>query len=95
MEETALQRIGKVCHVAPSALFSPEDYAPRFDSLLQRGYSWLNMNAAGIVNKMLIVIIEYPSYATEVVGRTSVNYSGPNNLGGKTQWDATDLIFLQ
>lgn len=98
-EETALKRVGvglqEVCYISHSVLCMSEDYAPHFDALLQRGYSWLNMNAAGIVNETLIVIIELPNYVTEIVGKTSVNYSGPGIIGGKAQWDATDRIFLQ
>lgn len=59
-----------------------------------RGYSWLNMNAAGIVGDRLIVVIELPSSVTEGVGRTSVNYSGPSIIDGKVQWDADGFIIV-
>ena len=73
-----------------SALIPAEDYALRFDSHLDAGHSWINMNAAGILNDVLLVIIELPTYKNNLPrDKVSVNFSGANIMNGKPQWDAS------
>ena len=94
VEDTSIVDKEAKCYIPRSALMTPEEYAPRFEELLGRGYSWLNMNATGILGQMLIITVTLPSYTTENKGETSVNYSGPPVVKGRTQWDATEYIIL-
>jgi len=71
------------------ALRSPAEYADHFDELLNRGYSWLNLSALGVLDGELIVCVELPRDTTGVFGRTSVNLSGPPLDAGKPVWDAS------
>jgi len=74
-----------------SALTTPEDYAPRFDEHLAKGYSWINMNAAGILGDSLLVVIELPSYVSGAPkDKVAVNLSGAAMLNGKTVWNADE-----
>jgi hypothetical protein len=91
-EDTTIRRQGRDCYIAQSSLFTPEDYAPRFDALLSQGYSWLNMNWAGIVGDTLIIVIELPVAISGIAGKTSVNFSGPRLIDGKPQWNAAGFI---
>ena len=68
------------------------DYETRFDSHLDAGHSWINMNAAGILDDALLVIIELPRYKNSVPrDKVSVNFSGAAMLNGKSQWDASEM----
>jgi hypothetical protein len=95
IEDSAVRREKQFCYLALSDLSSPENYANRFAQLMMHGYSWLNMNAAGIVDHTLIVVIELPNYVTTTIGKTSVNYSGAPIIYGQSKWDANDRIFLE
>jgi hypothetical protein len=67
------------------------DYAARFDSYLDAGHSWINMNAAGILDDALLVIIELPRYKNNVPrDKVSVNFSGAAIVNSKPQWDASE-----
>ena len=84
---------GEVTFIPRSTLATPEEYAARFDAHLDAGYSWINMNAAGIIDETLLVIIELPDYSnTTPRGKASVNLSGPNMKDGEIQWDVTNYI---
>jgi hypothetical protein len=64
--------------IARATLRSPAAFARRFEELLQCGYSWINLNAAGIVDGELIVIVEVPRTSSGVpADRVAVNLSGP------------------
>jgi hypothetical protein len=66
------------------------DYEDRFDSHLNAGHSWFNMNAAGVLNDALLVIIELPKYKNNVPrNEVSVGFSGPAMAYGKSQWGAS------
>ncbi len=74
-----------------SALVTPEDYAMRFDEHLGKGYSWINMNAAGILGDTLLVVIELPNYVSgSSRDKVSINFSGAAMLRGKPVWDASE-----
>jgi hypothetical protein len=73
-----------------SALKTPEEYAPYYDALLDAGYPWINMNAFGIVNGALLIVIERPRYTISAPrSKASVNFSGPST---QTGWDLTDWV---
>ena len=84
---------GNVSRVPNSALIPSREYANRFDELLTKGYSWINMNAFGVWKENLIVVIELPSYSSNIPrDKVSVNFSGPVILDGKPQWDLSNRI---
>jgi len=66
-------------HVRRNQLLSPLEYESRFDKLLAKGYSWLNMSCYGVYDGLLIVAIEVPDPRTLYPGcPTSVNLSAPS-----------------
>jgi len=66
-------------HVRRDQLLSPLDYETRFDELLEKGYSWLNMSCYGVHDGSLIVAIEVPGPRTLYPGcPTSVKLSAPS-----------------
>jgi hypothetical protein len=93
-EDTNIEH-GKVIRIPRWALATPEEYAPRFDQHLDAGHSWINMNAAGILDETLLVVIELPKYVNTVPrDKVSVNFSGPSVKDGELQWDATERIII-
>ena len=81
--------------IPKSALIPSEEYAKRFEELLDKGYSWINMNAFGVWEEKLIVVIELPSYSSNISrDKISVNFSGPAMLNGKPQWDLSKRVEL-
>lgn len=84
---------GNVSKVPRSALIPAREYAERFNELLDKGYSWINMSALGVWKGSLIVVIELPSYDNNVPrDKVSVNFSGPVIIDGKPQWDLSERI---
>jgi hypothetical protein len=66
-------------HVRRNQVLSPLEYECRFDELLAKGYSWLNMSCYGVHDGSLIVAIEVPGPRTLYPGcPTSVNLSAPS-----------------
>lgn len=59
-------------------IFTSENYETRFDELLNKGCSWINMNLAGILEDSLFIIIEIPSYGNNIpIEFVAVNFSLP------------------
>jgi hypothetical protein len=80
-------------HVSKNDLFSPESYSPRFDWLLEQGHSWLNLQAAGIFQNTLLVVLETPNDSNKRPGNmTAINLSGPYRQQDKNDWEITDLV---
>lgn len=89
VEDTSIAH-GMPSLIPRSSLITIADYAARFDSHLDAGHSWINMNAAGILNDALLVVIELPGYKNNVPrDKVSVNLSGAAMLNGEPQWDAS------
>ena len=73
--------------ITRKSLVAPEDYEQQFHSLLQAGYSWINLSLYGVHGDSLIVGIELPSEPSKVPpGETSINFSGPAIRNGKVDW---------
>jgi hypothetical protein len=69
---------GHTVRVPRRALCSPEEYADRFEHYLRAGYSWVNLNAAGSVDGVLIVLVEVPENSSGApADQVVVNLSGP------------------
>ena len=85
-----------IIHGTPSliprtSIVSMADYEAVFDSHLNAGHSWINMNAAGILDGALLVIIELPGYKNKVPEqKVSVNFSGAVMMNAKSQWSASE-----
>jgi hypothetical protein len=91
VEDTSIVH-GMPSLIPRNALIPMADYETRFDSHLDAGHSWINMNAAGILDDALLVIIELPRYKNSVPrDKVSVNFSGAAMLNGKSQWDASEM----
>jgi len=84
---------GKVSKIPRRAMIPMNDFAKRFDELLDSGYYWINMNAFGIWMSNLIVVIELPIYKVDIPrNKVSVNFSGPSIIDEKPQWDLSERI---
>jgi hypothetical protein len=79
------------------SLYTPAEFSPRFDEYLSRGYSWLNLSAAGVWNDALLVFVEHPNEGSMTLAGhpqlTSINYSGPIIIDGQPQWRLSPLRF--
>ena len=82
---------GKPSLIQRSALSTSKEYAARFDEHLAKGYSWINLNAAGILGDTLLVVVELPSYVSGIPkDKVAVNLSGATMSNGKTIWNADE-----
>ena len=94
VEDTSVA-YGRVSLIPREALATPEEYAARFEAHLEDGHHWINLNAAGILDDALLVVVELPGYRNTGPGNrdlVSVNLSGPRIMDGKPQWDAGSHI---
>jgi hypothetical protein len=74
-------------------LSTPENYAQRFDWLQAQGYGWINLQAAGIFQDNLLVIIETPKEKRKDLGiPVSINISGPEGRQNPTPWKIVELV---
>jgi hypothetical protein len=79
---------GGYMRVRRMALMPMGEYRERFEALFDQGYSWINLNAAGIFDGNLLVVIELPNYKSGIPrNKVSVNLSGPSLKDGIPQWD--------
>ena len=58
--------------------FSLDAYQIRFQELLGRGYSWINLSALGFFEQAMLIHVEYPNSEYGNASNTRVNFSGPN-----------------
>ena len=73
--------------VTRESLVPPEDYEQQFHTLVQAGYSWINLSLYGLHDDSLVVGIELPSESSKVPpGKTSIQFSGPAIRNGKRDW---------
>lgn len=78
-------------NIPNDSLMSPEQYNARFEFLLERGYSWININFGGVFNGKAVVFIEFPKQAAGIPKhKVPVNFSGPCHR----EWDLTDKIHI-
>ena len=82
---------GKPSLIQRPALFTPEKYEARFDEHLAKGYSWINLNAAGVLDDTLLLVVELPSYFSGAPkDKVAVNLSGATTSNGKDIWNADE-----
>lgn len=58
-------------------MFTVDEYRARFTELCRRGWSWINLEAVGLLDGMLLLHVEVPPRDPEGSAWTSVNMSGP------------------
>jgi hypothetical protein len=69
-------------------IFDFDSYETRFDELLNEGYSWINMNLAGILEDSLFIIIEPPNYKNNIpIEFVAVNFSLPAKEIVNNDWN--------
>ena len=70
-------------------LFTPDNYRQRFCELLEDGHSWINLHISGVLDGLLILSVEWPSYENNIPREyVSVNLSGPRlNADGSPAWN--------
>lgn len=72
-------------------IFTFEDYENRFNEILYQGYSWVNLNFAGILDDALLIVIELPNRETNIEV-TAVNLSLPEKRVVKNDWNISAFI---
>jgi hypothetical protein len=78
-EAADVRPTGHAIEVPQRALCPAEGYADRFEAHLRAGYAWVNLHAAGVVDGVLVVIVEVPNHPSGVpYDRVAVNLSGPS-----------------
>ena len=86
---------GEPLVVESSVLHSPREYAHQFDTMLTRGFPWINMCAAGVLRDALLVEIEHAPIGHRGKS-TAVNLSGPANaVIVRPRWSLEHLITIQ
>lgn len=80
--------------IARDKLIALYHYQDRFSELLNQGYDWINLSAAGVLDDALVVKVELPIKAVGVpCEMVSVNFSGPPlSADGKPLWYLKDII---
>ncbi|MBL8207186.1 MAG: hypothetical protein JNM09_23335 [Blastocatellia bacterium] len=76
-----------------SAFVTPSQYSARFAWLLAQGYSWINLQAAGVFVDTLLVVVELPKDKSNMP-TTAVNFSGPYLIKGKESWNISDMVTI-
>ena len=86
----------KFC-VSRAKLVEPEQYSSRFDELLDRGYSWIHLNVAGILEGALLIIIELPRQTCGAPReRVAVNFGGPTlYVREDPSWDLSKWVKIE
>ena len=68
-----------------------KDYEKIFDELLNKGYSWINLNCMGVLDGCLVLCVELPhSVGNTPREKVQVNYSGPCIIDDKLVWNLRD-----
>jgi len=57
--------------------FTVDEYRVRFTELCSQGWSWINLEAVGLLQGMLLLHVQPPPRTPEGTSWTSVNMKGP------------------
>ncbi|MCP4978002.1 MAG: hypothetical protein GY931_17780 [Maribacter sp.] len=91
IEDPSFSIRGKVWKVPKESLKSIKEYEGRFEELLEKGYSWININFGGIYNDNAIVFIEYPNQSSGLPkDKVPVVPSGPFGH----EWDLSNKLCI-
>jgi len=79
------------------SLLSPEDYRQRFCALLEEGHSWINLHISGVLDGVLILSVEWPSYENNIPREyVSVNLGGPRRgQDGNPDWELAGKLEIR
>lgn len=94
VEDKAIQRFfdsNKPNEISRENIFTFEDYENRFNEILNQGYSWINLNFAGMLDDNLLVMAEFPSSKNNVEF-TAVNLSLPEKRVIENHWNVSSFI---
>jgi len=92
VEDPSFSYRGKEWAIPQTALINSKLYESRFSELLNRGYSWINLNFGGLYEGNAIVFVEHPKEASGVpADKVSVNPSGPEG----NKWDLTKRLLIK
>ncbi len=93
VEDSDMQH-GAITKIFESALHTPDKYNKRFNEILDRGYSWVNLVCNGIIDNKLLISVEIPSNTSNVpADKVSVNISGPYLGEDKNpKWDLNKKV---
>ena len=81
--------------VVAEKLRAPKAYEERFEQLLAKGFSWINLSYYGVLDGNGLVVVELPRETSTLSPRpTSVNFSGPPAIVANSGWDARSIIAL-
>lgn len=76
-DESDIYCEGKISSDLDNKLLTPSQYESKFISLLNGGYSWLNLSAVGISEGKLIICVEKPAHSSGLKSeQVSINFSG-------------------
>ena len=91
VEDPSFYFRGETWKVPKESLKNAKQYEKRFNYLLRKGYSWININFGGIYQGDAIVFVEYPRKASGIPeNKVSVNFSGPEGY----EWDLTEKLSI-
>lgn len=84
---------GEYCYqlLDMNEIYKIKEFEEIYIELKKKGYSWINLNCAGILEGDLLLTLELPNDTSNVpFGYTSINLSGPilNPETNKPYWDA-------
>lgn len=94
VEENSIRRFHKSDkndEISYQDVFKLEDYEKRFELLLKRKHSWINMNFAGVLDNTLLIVIEFPNYENNA-DFTSVNLSLPSSKVIENDWNISSFV---
>jgi hypothetical protein len=80
----------EINEISRQNIFNLAGYEIRFNEVLNRGHSWINMNFAGMLNDSLLIIIEAPDYENKAEF-TEVNLSLPDRQVMENDWNISSL----
>ena len=83
--------------IAESALHVPEQFSPKFDELVLRGYGWINLVGNGLIDGKLLVSLEVPRESSGIQSeQVHVNLSGPyRDASGRKRWNLEGRVHVK
>jgi len=94
VEDKAIQRFfdyESADEISRENIFTFETYENRFNEIPNQGYSWINLNFAGMLDDNLLVIVEFPSSENNAEF-TAVNLSLPEKRVVENHWNISSFI---
>lgn len=77
--------------ISRSDMFDFPDYENRFTEIPKAGHSWINLNFAGVIDDILLIVVEFPNYENQCDSPT-INLSLPEKRIVENDWSASAFI---